>query len=83
MIRRSHWFTGDVPVETGAKDTHFLISIAPFIPASHGDVKLAEKIGELDPFVYATEHGEDVLLENVQWVIDSHEAEEAEKKKLG
>jgi hypothetical protein len=56
-MRTSEWFS---TVDDDGVFVHFLISVAPHIPAEHGDTKMAELLGHLDPFVLA---GEDVLIE--------------------
>lgn len=41
----------------------------PKMTVQHQDVLLAEKIGEMCPFVQAVEVQEDVVTSNVQWMI--------------
>jgi hypothetical protein len=75
-MRTSDWFS---TVDDNGMFVHFLISVAPHVPAEHGDTKMAELLGHLDPFVSATEACEDVLIEQVQWTLDWWD----EKKKVG
>lgn len=74
---KSHWITTAYPRHGGLKVEHTLLTFTDRTPIEAQDTHLALKIGEIDPFVSATEAGEDVLPERVQWVLDWAEAERA------
>ena len=57
-MRRSHWFTEPFsPVIGGNKVRHYLLAFTDRMPLAHADAHLAEKLGDLDPFVRAAELG--------------------------
>jgi hypothetical protein len=74
---KSHWITTTYPRQGGLRVEHTLLTFTDRTPIEAQDTHLALMIGELDPFVAATEAGEDVVPERVQWVLDWAEAERA------
>lgn len=86
---KSIWITNAYPRHGGLKVEHTLLAFTDRTPVNIQDTHLAMKLGELDPFVTATEACEDVVPEQVQWML-SQEIEpwvldwaEAEEKALG
>lgn len=61
-MKKSHWIT----TESGE---HALLTFAKRTPISVQDELLAQKIGELDPFVKADEQNETMMACQVQWVL--------------
>jgi hypothetical protein len=65
-MRRSHWFTEAFsPVQGGNTTRHYLMVFAGRQPLEHADAHLAEKLGDLDPFVRAIESGRGCTLAEV------------------
>ena len=48
---RSHWFTAEIDIKNGIEAKHFLLCLVDNPLPGYLDNILAEKIGDLDPFV--------------------------------
>ena len=69
-MTRSHWIGGRY--ESGEMDQHLLTFTKHAAPGFEDEL-LAQRIGELDPFVLATETNKDMVLDQVVWFIEQHE----------
>lgn len=65
---RSHWFTAKIDIKNGIRAKHFLLCLVDNPLQGYLDNILAEKIGDLDPFIKnleATEQSDETLAEEI------------------
>lgn len=69
MMRRSHWITN----HEENRSEHYLLAFNARTPPAMDDLLLAEKVGDLDPFVRATESGQDVRIHHISAALGARE----------